>query len=199
MPDSNIIATLLNIFYFYRKPNSIKKTITISFLLLLFFSQLGYQFIYAIRQADAKEEAKQKLLALIPEAALELIDAGANKNDIKWEEAGKEFYLHGQRFDIAKIKEVNGKTMLYCLNDKKEEQVLQDLSKSIQSASDQSANSKPGQHLVKFQIADFILDTQKIITTTYQPARQKHVGYIVAIANTIKEVNTPPPKFNINT
>ena len=199
MPASNIIATLLNIFYFYRKPNSIKKTITISFLLLLFFSQLGYKFIYAIRQADAKEEAKQKLLALIPETALELIDAGANKNDIKWEEEGKEFYLHGQRFDVAKIKEVNGKTMLYCLNDKKEEQVLQDLAKSIQSASDQSANSKPGLHIVKFQIADFILDTQKIITTIYQPARQKHVGYTAAIINTIKEVNTPPPKFYFNT
>ena len=173
----------------------IKKLITISFLLLLFFSQLGYHFIYTIQQEEAKEEAKEKLLALLPDAALKMIDA--NEHEIKWEEEGKEFYLYGQLYDVAKVKIINGKKILYCLNDKKEEQVLKDLSNSVQSGTDQNTNNKPGQHLVKFQLADFILFTEKI-TTVYQPARQKHVDGTAAIVYTIKEVNTPPPKVYTN-
>ena len=138
-------------------------------------------------------------MAALPESSLEIIDADINKNNIEWEEEGKEFYLHGEMYDVARVKKINGKTLIYCLNDKKEEQVLQDLAKALQSGSDQNANGKPGQHLVKFQLADLnILSTEKTSVAINQPARQKHFGYTVAIVSNNKEVNTPPPKFNIN-
>ena len=138
-------------------------------------------------------------MAALPESSLEIIDADINKNNIEWEEEGKEFYLHGEMYDVARVKKINGKTLIYCLNDKKEEQVLQDLAKAVQSGSDQNANGKPGLHLVKFQLADLnILSTEKISVAVNQPARQKHFGYTVAIVSNNKEVNTPPPKFNIN-
>ena len=138
-------------------------------------------------------------MAALPESSLEIIDADINKNNIEWEEEGKEFYLHGEMYDVARVKKINGKTLIYCLNDKKEEQVLQDLAKAVQSGSDQNANGKPGQHLVKFQLADLnILSTEKTSVAINQPARQKHFGYTVAIVSNNKEVNTPPPKFNIN-
>ena len=138
-------------------------------------------------------------MAALPESSLEIIDADINTNNIEWEEEGKEFYLHGEMYDVARVKKINGKTLIYCLNDKKEEQVLQDLAKAVQSGSDQNANGKPGQHLVKFHLADLnILSTEKISVAVNQPARQKHFGYTVAIVSNNKEVNTPPPKFNIN-
>ena len=138
-------------------------------------------------------------MAALPESSLEIIDADINKNNIEWEEEGKEFYLYGEMYDVARVKKINGKTLIYCLNDKKEEQVLQDLAKAVQSGSDQNANGKPGQHLVKFQLADLnILSTEKTSVAINQPARQKHFGYTVAIVSNNKEVNTPPPKFNIN-
>ena len=138
-------------------------------------------------------------MAALPESSLEIIDADINKNNIEWEEEGKEFYLHGEMYDVARVKKINGKTLIYCLNDKKEEQVLQDLAKAVQSGSDQNNNGKPGQHLIKFQLADLnILSTEKTSVAINQPARQKHFGYTVAIVSNNKEVNTPPPKFNIN-
>ena len=87
-----------------------KKTITISFLLLLFFSQMGYYFFYMFQQHQIKEAVKHELLAKLPESSLEIIDANAQKNDIEWEEEGKEFYLHGQMYDVAFIKISNGIT-----------------------------------------------------------------------------------------
>ena len=138
-------------------------------------------------------------MAALPESSLEIIDADINKNNIEWEEEGKEFYLHGEMYDVARVKKINCKTLIYCLNDKKEEQVLQDLAKAVQSGSDQNANSKPGHHLVKFQLADLnILSIEKTSVAVNQLARQKHFGYSDITVSTTKEVNIPPPKFYIN-
>lgn len=43
---------------------------------------------------------------------------------IRWEENNKEFILDSQLYDIIKIKYINGKTLLICLNDKDETNVL---------------------------------------------------------------------------
>ena len=160
--------------------------------MLLFVSQIGYHFIYIIQQNEAKEEAERELLAKLPESSLELIDLAANKNDIDWEEEGKEFYLHGQMYDVAKTKDIEGKTILYCLNDKKEELVLQDLSKAVRSGNDQNADNKNGQHTIKFQLTDLFAFTENT-AIIIQPASQEHIGFKVSIVSTIKEIITPPP------
>ena len=154
-----------------------KKSLTISFLLLLFFSQPGYYFIYVIQQYQLKESIKEKLLATIPEASLDIIDAGINKNDIEWEEEGKEFYLHGLLYDVAAIKIINGRTLIYCLNDKKEEQLLQDLAKAVSSGNDQNTTSKHGGHTVKFQLLDYIILSENTITIG-KPVTKKHVDHL---------------------
>ena len=169
-----------------------KRLITISFLLLLFISQIGYHFIYIFQQHEAKEEAERQLLSTLPESSLEAIDLSANKNDIDWEEEGKEFYLHGQMYDVAKTKIVDGKTILYCLNDKKEESVLQDLSKAVNSGNDQNTDNKGGKHSIKFQLTDLFAFTE-MPTILIQPVSQEHIGFNVPLVSTVKEIITPPP------
>ena len=165
-------------------------------MLLLFFSQAGYYFFFTIQQHQIKESVKQQLLTAIPESSLDVIDADANKDDIEWEEEGREFYLHGQMYDVASIKKIEGKTLIYCLNDKKEEQLLNDLSKTVAAGNDQTSNSKNGQHTIKFQFPDCILFSENTATIR-QAVRQKHFGYTIALISITPDVNTPPPDLTL--
>lgn len=161
-------------------------------MLLLFFSQAGYYLFFTIQQHRLKESIKEQLLTTIPESSLDVIDVDLNKSNIEWEEEGKEFYLHGQLYDVAAIKNVNGKTLIYCLNDKKEELLLKNLAKTVASGNGQPSNSKHGQHTVKFQLPDYIFFSENTAATN-QVVRQKHFGYSVALISIVTDVNTPPP------
>lgn len=133
------------------------------------------------------------MLSVIPENSLEVIDAEANKDHIEWEKAGKEFYLYGQLYDVAKIKKTNGKNLLYCVNDKKEEQLLKDLSKTVRSGNDQTTDNKDSKHTVKFQLTDFILREKTAFIKQAVP--QKYLGFnINLVVSCIKEVSAPPPR-----
>jgi hypothetical protein len=170
----------------------LKKTITISLLLLLLFSQAGYYLIYKFQQHQIKESAKKELLSKLPESSLEIIDAHANRNEIRWEEKNKEFYLHGQMYDVAFIKVVDGKILIYCLNDSKEEDLLKSLANTVKSVNDQSNSGKEGQHVIKFQLPDFLIPDQQTITIN-EPATAKYVEYSSPLITNIKELFTPPP------
>ncbi|HRI25725.1 MAG TPA: hypothetical protein PLZ45_13695 [Ferruginibacter sp.] len=132
--------------------------------MLLFLSQGGYHVFFSIRQYEAKEEMKHRLLASVPEHLLQVINADVNKEDIEWEEEGREFFLHGQLYDVAYTKTVNGHTLIYCLNDHKEDQLLKKLSAVVAGHADQPGNH-PGQHHTRFEPSDFILFTE----TTFSP------------------------------
>ena len=169
-----------------------KKTITISFLLLLLFIQLGYYFFYKLQQHQIKESVKQELLSKLPESSLEIIDANANRNDIEWEEKNKEFYLHGQMYDVAFIKVINGEKLIYCLNDSKEKDLLKSLANAVKSVNEQSNSRKDGQHVIKFQLSDYLMLDQQLITiSALVPA--KYVDYSSPLTTNITELFTPPP------
>lgn len=170
----------------------LKKPITILLLFVLFFSQIGYRFVYAIQQYQLKEAAKEQLLAAVNTNQFELIDENANRGYLEWEEEGKEFSLHGQMYDVAKIVLVDGKKILYCLSDKKEDQLLYDLAKTVKSGTADNGSGKDSKHTIKFELSDFIAITKNsIIKQSF--AIQKYPDYAVAKYTTIKEVNTPPP------
>ncbi len=141
---------------------------------------------------------EQQLLAGIPDNYLTVFDAGTSNKDISWEEKGKEFTLDGNRYDVAKTRIINGKTFLYCINDKKEEQVLKERSNAVKSGTDQNANTnnQPG-HIVKFQINDCILFGLEKPTAAAQPDPQEYADLTVAMVSSFKKVITPPPNFNI--
>jgi hypothetical protein len=170
----------------------LKKTITISFLLLLFFSQAGYYFFYMFQQYQIKESVKHELLAKLPESSLEIIDANAHKNEIEWEEEDKEFYLYGQMYDVAFIKMISGKKLIYCLNDSKEEELLKRFANAVNSGNEQNSTSKHGHHIIKFQLSDFIMLSEYTITIN-ELVSVKYIDHSLALITNITEVFTPPP------
>ncbi len=171
----------------------LQKTIAVFFFFMLFIGQVGYYFIYTIQQHYIKELAEEQILAGVPETLMNVIDAEANKKDIQWKEEGKEFYLHGQLYDIQKVKKTDGKTFLYCLNDKREARLLEDLSNAIRSGGDQNTDNKGPKHTIKFQLTDYITVTEKSAFIEQDPA-QKYTNFNDYLVATIKEINTPPPR-----
>ncbi|MGC4101781.1 hypothetical protein [Ferruginibacter sp.] len=169
-----------------------RKSLTILIVSLLFFSQIGYRYIYLIQQFELKEAAEQQLLAGLRDDQLEKIDATANEQYIDWEEEDKEFSLHGQMYDVAKKKTVNGSTILYCLNDKKEEQLLTNLAKTVRSSTDDNSSNKDGKHTVKADFHDFTLIAHKTIPALGFVANL-YPPYTVSLHTVVKEINTPPP------
>lgn len=164
--------------------------------MLLFLSQGGYRIYYSYKQHQAKESAKQKLLASIPENLLDVIDADRNKAAIEWEEEGHEFYLHGQLYDVAYTKNVNGKMFIYCLNDTREEGLLKELSKLVAGNTNKPGSTQPGQYIVKFQSPDFILLAEKDILPE-QSQKEKYFYRTEMLSSVITDLITPPPDQKI--
>ena len=153
---------------------------------------MGYCFFYMFQQYQIKEAVKHELLAKLPESLLEIIDANAHKNDIKWEEEDREFYLHGQMYDVAFIKIMNGKKLIYCLNDSKEEDLLKRFADVVNSGNEQNSTSKHGYHIIKFQSSDYVILSQYTIKIN-EPVLVKYINHTVTLVTNITEVFTPPP------
>jgi len=167
----------------------------ILFLLLLFINQLGYYCIHIFKQYQLKEQVKQELLASLPLFFLEKIDATANKNHLQWEEAGKEFYLNGQLYDVAKIEEQAGRVYLYCINDKKEEQLLTDLSKQIKAGHDAASNNTGKGHEIKLRLPDLVNVSNEFSVTFTEPIVHEYALFNEEIIFSAKDVDIPPPKI----
>jgi hypothetical protein len=123
-------------------------------LLLIFFSQVGYQLIYSIQERIIQYEQKEKMISLLPDSALEMI---ADNDQISWEEEGKEFYMNDNLFDVAKIKVINGKKIYFVINDKKETELLKKFNTILRNQQDNKQNKKSNDQGIKYQQPVFII------------------------------------------
>ena len=113
---------------------------------------------------------------------------------IQWEEEGKEFYLHGELFDVAKIKKAAGKTFIYCINDKKEEKLLQDLAQTIKSQTDNNGSGKSGKYEIKFQITDLTIKHLENISVFDPALSYRYFSFDAELLTSFKKIKVPPPR-----
>ncbi len=166
-----------------------KKTLAALLLSVLFISQVGYYFIYVIHQHIIKEEIERELLVNIPESSLDVIIAEQYGNKIEWKEKNREFSLAGEMYDVAKIKVIKGKTYLYCINDKKEKQLLKDLAKAVNG----NSNNKQQKNNLKSPIPDLVcLGSAEDISILSVPST--YSSYHVTLVSSFEEISIPPPK-----
>ena len=174
-----------------------KKLTAISVFLLLVFSQIGYFLYYSIQLHQIKKAAQKELIASLPENSFTKICLEENTTAIKWEEENKEFSLNGKMYDVATIKIENGNTILYCLSDNKEDQVLDNLSSSVRARNENNSNTKH-QFVIKFHLADFTI-TKIDYKNGYSSVNvsEKHFDVEPGIVSSFKKIITPPPEFCI--
>jgi hypothetical protein len=167
----------------------VKKAFAAILLFILFMSQVGYYFVYTIHQHILKEDIEKELLSHLPDSSLELIIAEDVSDKLEWQERGKEFSLNGEMYDVARMEQKDGKNHLYCINDKKEKQLLDNLVKAVTKDHD----SKKPRNNVKPVLTDLfmatILETPKIVSGSFA-----YELLDVSIISSFKEIKSPPPK-----
>jgi len=167
----------------------LKKALASLLLAILFISQVGYYFIYTIHQHLIKEKMERELLTRIPGSLLEVIIAEQVADKIVWEEKNKEFSIEGILYDVARIEKKDGKTFLYCINDKKEKQLLDDLAKAVKKDQD----NKQGRNNIKSLLIDMVCMNDKEETKTFS-VPSSYTYFNVTLVSSFEEINSPPPK-----
>lgn len=147
-----------------------RKFTCISLLLLLFFSLAGYYLLYLVQEHRWEETRRHEIISGLPLSQLDSLDADKEAAFIEWEEEGREFYFHGHLYDVAAIKKVSGKTIIYCLNDAKEEQLLRERSAAVSTLFDQDHKGKQAPHSFTFQLPDFLISSEPL---TFSPLPER--------------------------
>jgi hypothetical protein len=167
----------------------LKKALASSLLLILFTSQVGYYFIYTIQQHIIKEGVENELLAHIPESSLEVFIAEELGDKIVWEEQNKEFSIDGILYDVARIKKSDGKTFLYCINDKQEKQLLDSLAKAVNA----NHSNKQEKNSIKSLLVDLVCMSDEEEPGTFS-SLSTYSSFNITLVSLFKEINSPPPK-----
>ena len=160
--------------------------------MLLFASQAGYYLYYTLQLQTARSEVKEKLESNLVQTSLELIIQ--EDNDLIWQEYGKEFYKGGQLYDVARKEVLDGKTLLYCLADGKEQNLVEDLSLLLKSGTESTNDRKATRDTFKFQLSDYILQSvEKNFISTHEHLRL-FPSNDIAIFSFPLVVEGPPPR-----
>jgi hypothetical protein len=111
--------------------------------------------LYVYRQQQVRHEMKTRLFAELPESDLVQIDLETFSDQIHWEEKGKEFMMGGEMYDVVKERSIGNRRIIFCINDKKEQELMKAYAKATNPSDPKKAN---GKHAFKFQQTDcFIL------------------------------------------
>ena len=118
-----------------------RSLLTLALLALVFTSQVGYYGIFAVKQSIVRYEQKKRMLSQLRDDELEMIP---QQKDIKFLDDGKEISLHGELYDIVRAKKINGITIFFALNDKKESHLLKKMSDAGRNHSQKNTEKKGG-------------------------------------------------------
>jgi hypothetical protein len=168
----------------------LKKLSLIILIAVFAYGQVGYYIVMHHSQSVQKEVIKEKILSQFKEDELEIISVSDNHKQIYWEEEGKEFSLNGQMYDVVKRVIVSGKVMLYCINDKKERQLVDDYNSITKH---NSADSKSIKYTIEpinlffYQNEEYASPNSPIIFNSFH-------SFVSHLAKGINDNISPPPK-----
>ena len=129
------------------------------------------------------------MLTLIPESSLEVFVEEELGDKIIWKEENKEFSIEGVLYDVARIKKTEGKTFLYCINDKKEKQLLDGLSKAVNA----NHGNKQEKNSIKSLLADLVCMNDEEQSTIFS-VPSIYSLFNVTLVSSFEEIYSPPPK-----
>ncbi len=170
-----------------------KKGTSISLLLLLLYTQLGYYGQFLFLQWQLKEAAREARIAALPDTVLFRVSLADVNARGKWEEGGKECWFNNHLYDVIRQKTIDGKTWLFCLDDDNEERLIRGSGEFAHGGHDQS--DKKTSHLLTIRIGDAVLDTVtvNIGRPASHPSAWRSFG-AHPLPTRYTEITVPPPK-----
>ena len=157
-------------------------------LILLFIAQAGYYFIYSTRQYFIKEELEYKMLGKLPKSSLDLVIAEQVADKIVWKEKGKEFFLDGLMYDVARIEKRHGQTLIYCISDTKEKRLFDQLVNAV------NGNHNPNEkNTVKSPLTElFFMNNGEEQIFVSEPST--YIQYNEVAVSSVEEIVIQPPR-----
>lgn len=167
---------------------------TIFFLLILFHTQIGYYGQFLIRRWQLRREARAAWIASLPDSRFEAISLEEVNTSGKWEEAGEEFSLRDQMYDVIRQRKIKGKIWLYCLDDERESQLVQQ-SNNI-TALNQDMPGKKDLRLSFLKMSDILVPrSQDLLALTLLPClRSLPTLAAPLLPFHVSEIPVPPPR-----
>ena len=141
-------------------------------------------------QEEQKEIIKEKILDKLADDKLQAISFTDNQQQIFWEEKGKEFFFKGEMFDVVKSKTVNGKVVLFCINDKKEKSLVDEynnITKHNNSSGKKTNNTDNSVNLF-VDVIESANNLNAPILKTYFP------HFISGLQSVPPQIISPPPQ-----
>ncbi len=174
------------------------RKVTIVLLLSVFlFNTAGYIVTFKILQYQVKKEIKTKIKQHLNASQLTTITIGKKQlKSIIWAEKDREFYYCDELYDIIRVIEDSSTVTYYCINDKKEEALFENLDAHIDRyvrTSDSFKNrteKKLSNQIVKLYFTDsvfFVPDFNYSSVIFYYI----HLVYTPAFI----KINSPPPEI----
>lgn len=132
-----------------------------------------------------------KIRSGLPDAALTVI---VQNNRMQWVKTNREFHFDGEMYDVVKTIKKDGKTVYYCINDKKEKELVKNFARAARDASDQSPQGKNGKHSFSFPVADIPSLVIQQITPPGSNIQTTYSSYTDLLVSSFIEISSPPPR-----
>ncbi len=132
---------------------------------------------------------KTQMLSTESREVTKLVFSNDQLKEISWEE-NTEFSYQDEMYDVIKLEKSNGKTIIWCLADKKETALVGQYLKSRKQSSEKNGSDQ----ILKLLTTQFLPSTQKDFIVPLQLQQQIFNLYQLSIPAIANAIITPPPK-----
>ncbi|TDW95768.1 hypothetical protein [Dinghuibacter silviterrae] len=101
-----------------------KKICTILFLLVYFYTQIGYFWQFLVYQQLLRERAREAWLSTLPDAQFRRLGLDEVNASGKWQDGGRECWYKEHLYDVIRQRTIGGKTYLFCMDDRNEARLI---------------------------------------------------------------------------
>ena len=143
-------------------------------------------------QRNLKENIKEKIVHQVAGNELDTISFTDNRERIYLEtDEDNEFSFNDEMYDVVKTKTVNGKVMLYCINDKKEKELVDNYNLVTKQ---NSSSDKKGKNTVDNTFNLFIYQAEKNDGLVAIRDSNKYYSIEPHLTEGVDDNTSPPPK-----
>jgi hypothetical protein len=168
----------------------VKKISAFILMTCLFFTVMGYHFIFRMRINEAKKEMTARLLAQNSSELTQFQLTPEKMSALQWENE-KEFALDGQMYDVVEIKSGSGIVSLKCIPDHKETALLEQYIKTDTSS---GSEKQPWLPLLQLATAQFISSSIDCFFPLSFDIDNNFPSLSVNTSSVFFPVQVPPPR-----